>query len=1593
MQRPYALYIGQFRCCWGLLAIVASLAASSCGLADANRLNYLDEFCDPFYPSQDFPKLITPQWVGEAAIEAAVILSIEGTGPYDELRAYLRPIMRRLVQIEGRAPLTILAEQEAFAALQAAAWLPPGVALEPALHTQGRPLLVDHDLGGAKARYGESLDALVRAGNTPVLFRAPGCDRFNAASPRLYSEIILPASAAGNFVAVSSSVGQCFTLRDAELTGKPASDQGDQAGFLDYVPEGYVNLVRNYPYPYVISRRLWEFPFTIPGGRQSQQRSGKDLISAFDLTVAGQGVFVLALDPQSGISAQEVVNLIDHATRQQAGKIKFMTFREAHDRINRHLLDGEPLRTASGDDNGVRLIDVDDDGYLDVVIGNENLRRTKLWKAIEQQWAITEFPTALIEDDSSNTFGDAGVRFGVLQENGFASAIQSSDETHAAWDWDGSAWQRNQRYLRGLQLTDQHIYTSVGGRDRGVRLRDVNLDGRCEAIVGNESQNALFEWSADRQMWAPLSFALPENTSIVDAVGRDNGLRLVDINGDGYQDVIFSNPTHFSLHVYIEDPALHYAHSEVGWKRPVVMGRRGDRSELPPIIRDETKSNGGAWFADGQMWVHSEFTSQQPGYAEHHTREDLLSGFLPPPLSPAESLKTIHVPRGFEVELVAAEPLVVDPVAIDWGSDGKLWVVEMRDYPLGLDGKGTPGGVVRVLEDRDHDGKYDHSTIFLDKLNFPTGVMPWRDGALVSAAPEIIYAEDTDGDGRADVRKTLFAGFELGNQQHRVNGFAYGLDNWIYVANGHSGGQIESLRTGAVVDIDGYDLRIQPDTGLLERQAGRTEFGRHRDDWGNWFGNTYANWGYHFFMPIHYLDRNRHVPVEATRHDLAQYPNARRIFRLSEMMTRPHMGQPLDHVTSPCSVAPYRDELFGPQFASTVFISEVDKNIIHREILTPDGVTLSGRRAAEDQQREFLASTDNWFRPAQSKTGPDGALYIADMYRLIIEHEEFYPDDLRKTLDFRAGDDKGRIYRVYPTGAQLPRVPRLDSSDTAALVKAIDSPNGWQRDTAQRLLVQTADPFAVEPLEHLAQHSDRAKTRLQALCTLDGMSALTPRIVMLGLADKSAYVRQHAVRVSEHLLDGSLRAAPNPDAAAVQFDRLTDALLALVDDPSIRVRFQLAFSLGELTDPRAAAALARLAIGDLHNEQIQIAVLSSATGKMPEMFAELLTLTNLAPPLALIERWLGVATAMGDDDALCTALAAIGDAQQRPLTDWRYAALAAFLDSLNQSGGSLFEFNEQASPQLQTHVGSLSPIFRRAYQVAIDDSAPPEQRQVAIRLFGRGVASDKGDIGTLIRLAAPDVPSLLQHSALENLAHRREPEVASWLLDHWDDFGPTLRADIVRMLTSRLTWSKILLTRMQQGSLSAAEIGLAQRQALLTSSDESVRVAAELVFGEPDSERAKVVADYGDILSLSGDAARGASLYTKHCGACHRFRNQGAEIGPALDDIASKSWAATLQNILDPNRVVEPSFVSYVVLTDAGRKFTGIVANETPTSITLKSVGESPRTLLRNDIDEIRSTGVSLMPVGFERELDQQALADLLTWLTSGMLDRQGSVP
>ncbi len=1568
--------------CLALVVILSSTARAG----DGNRLTYLHE-SDPYYVSRTFPRLTTPQWVGEEGVEAVVVLAIDDMREPEKYEKFLRPILQRLKKIDGRAPVSIMTNRVDPRDARLQGWLKEGLSLETHTLDHPCPFFKGGDFAKAKATYEGCVDWMNGIPNSrPVAFRMPCCDSLNTPSPRFYAEMFnrttpltQPSPPAGgegrvrggNFLTIDSSVFNLLTSNDPELPRDLVVDDDGQDRFLKYLPKDrtFVNTIENYPYPYVLGGLCWEFPCVMPSDWVAQHRhqannplTVRDWKAALDATVLKRGVFCLVFHPHGWIRNEQIVELIDYAATKHGKKVKFLTFREAQERLNQNLLNGQPLRSDKGQDNGVRLLDVDNDGYLDVAIGNDKVKQTRRWSPKEGKWIAGDFPISLV---------NAGARFGVVRTDGRTSLLVRNEALAGAWDYAEGKWIANNQLLDGLEVKGHKIFTAAKGRDRGVRLRDLDGDGRCELIVGNREEQAAFRWM--EQGWKALPFALPEGTSLVNAAGQDNGLRFADIDEDGRDDLIFSNDERYSLHLF--------GSMREGWSRRVLSGDRKnrdpERAELPPIVRKGT--NNGAWFHSRHLWFNNESTELLKDNVDRRSFNELLANVTPQGKSPQASLHSIRPRPGFQVELIAAEPLVQSPIAFAWGPDGKFWVVEMGDYPLGLDDKGKPGGRIKYLEDTDGDGKYDKATTFIDGLSFPTSVLPWRKGVIVTCAPEIFYAEwvgtnepGAPASGRKLKRVPLFTGFREGNPQHRVNSLIWGLDNWIYCANGDSGGRIESAKTGASVESSGRDLRIRPDSGALDTAAGQTQYGRSRDDWGNWFGCNNSNPMYQYVLDDRYIRRNPHLAAPESRLPVSIVPGASTVYPISRTLPRFNDPKAANHFTSACSAFVYRDELFGPAFRHSTFVSEPVHNLIHRENLSAKGVTFTSRRADDEQTSEFLTSSDNWFRPTSIQTGPDGALWIADMYRAVIEHPEWIPADWQKRLDLRAGHDKGRIYRVYPVGAKPRGIPRLDHLSTAGLVAALDNPNGWQRDTAQQMLLWRKDKAAAALLAKMALENPRPLTRLHAFCTLDGLNCLTSELLQWALRDAHPGVRRHAVRLCE----GRLTQTP----------ALGRELLKRVDDVDPHVRLQLAYTLGEWDDPRAGDALGQLALRDAGDRYLAAAMLSSANRKNLErvLLAVLKGEGKSPPPASLLESLLRLANALGDTKALAALLKTVGTPERDRYAPWQFSALAGLLDALDERATPLTALQKDAGQEMQTALQRVSGLFAAARTALADERAGQDEKMRAIRLLGRGLDHRQEDVAALSALLVPQTTVELQTAAIAELGRLHSPQVPKELLRGWKAFAPSQRQQVLLVLVGRDKWLSSLLDALEDKQIAPNEIDAVLRQRLLSHRSGEVRKRATKQFTDAiHADRQKIIESYRSALTATGDAARGAELFRKHCSACHQLGGIGNAVGPDLASLGDKSPPALLIAILDPNRAVEARYVGYSATTKGGRTFGGVLAAETGNSITLVGSDGKKVVLLRSDLDELSSSGKSAMPEGLEKEIKPRDMADLIAHLRS----------
>ncbi len=956
-------------------------------------------------------------------------------------------------------------------------------------------------------------------------------------------------------------------------------------------------------------------------------------------------------------------------------------------------------------------------------------------------------------------------------------------------------------------------------------------------------------------------------------------------------------------------------------------------------------------------------------------------------LEPEAALASMRVPEGFRVELVAAEPLVMDPVAFDWGPDGRLWVAEMRDYPNGLTWNGPgdpldePGGRIKVLTDTDGDGRYDEAEVFLDGIGYPTAVKVWDRGILVTAAPEIFYAEDTDGDGRADLRETWYEGFARSNQQHRVNGLAWGLDNWLHVANGDGGGLILSEKTRDAVDIRGLDLKIDPFTRELQPLLGRTQCGRYRDDWGNWFGCNNSNPLWHYPLPWERIRRNPDLVAPRAYVDVPREPGASPVFPASETVVRFNQPDRANRFTSACGPNIYRDSVLGTALSGNAFICEPVHNLVSRQVLEAKGATFTSDRAPEEQASEFFASTDSWSRPVSVKTGPDGALWIADMYRLVIEHPEWIPQDWQKKLDLRAGHDCGRIYRVVPSSGEPLTIPKLDQLDDEALALRLESTNGTVRDLVHQMLLWREARDAAPTLRELAQMGTRPTARLHALCVLDGLGELDADTVHVALTDEHPGVVRHAIRLSPPF---------------VETEELIDFATPHLDDAFVAL--ELAGILAEKEGETAARLLAALLLRYRDDPHVTAVALSSVhSGNLDAVLDSLLLAYTddaafrtrlghfdpdlLAPPDSLVQTLARFAVKWKNEPAighLVRTLVATSRYEEGeeivPAASWQVAALTGLLGNI----GSL-----DAVTRDENEAHTLRNLAAGARSAVSAEGLPVHQRVAAVRLLGCGpVFNGAPDLDLSVRQLSPKTPPAVREAIFETLERARPEGTDAALVTKWASLPPGDRATVLNLLLSRGNWTETLLSAIEAGDLPANQVDAASRRRLLESGNEAIRKKAEPLFAATsNTSRAEVIAAWSDVADLEADPVSGKAVFGQNCAVCHVAEGLGNAVGPDLSALTDRSIESMLVAILDPNRAVEDKYVTYAITTTGGDSLVGLIADENANGFTLRQVDGSEKTLLRSEIESMRSAGLSLMPDGLENTLSKQQVADLIAYV------------
>jgi putative membrane-bound dehydrogenase-like protein len=889
---------------------------------------------------------------------------------------------------------------------------------------------------------------------------------------------------------------------------------------------------------------------------------------------------------------------------------------------------------------------------------------------------------------------------------------------------------------------------------------------------------------------------------------------------------------------------------------------------------------------------------------------------------------------------------------------------------------------VRLLEDRDGDGVYETAAVFAAGLSWPTGVLPWDGGVFVTAAPDLWYFKDTDGDGTADVRRKVFTGFVAYNVQALVNGLQWGVDNKVYGVTAGNGGEVRPAEKpdALPVSVRGRDFRFDPRSTKFEPIAGTAQFGNAFDDWYNRFVCANRLVAGHVVIPSHDLGRNPYLPAGRVVQDCAaegegvplpmyqispaepwrevraeRYKLEGQRLPLSEMVAK-------GVFTSGSGITIYRGAAYPAAMRGQAFLGNPAGNLVHRRALTPNGATFTATRVEKDS--EFVASTDTWFRPVNFVNAPDGTLHVLDMYREVVEHPWSIPDDIKAHLDLSSGRDRGRVYRLAPPGFRPPPPPRLGRATTAELVGQLENPNGWWRETAQRLLYQRQDRAAVPPLKTMATGSGSPLARLHALYTLDGLGALGPAEVLAALGDPAAGLREHGLRLARPRFAGSAE--------------LAAAARKLADDPDARVRFRAALALGDLPGDGVADLLAGIARRDGADPWLRLAVLSSAAGRELALADRLLTpgdpFAGAPAGRALLAALAGVVGAKprADEAAALVEKVAAG----RYPGSVREGVGVGVGDGLLRTGRTLAALKldpASASGKL------VKGLLETAAKTAADEAAAPAVRTRAVGLLAH---AELGDAEAVFRdLLDARQPQDLQLAAVRALRGTGSAAVPPLLLARWKGYSPAVRVEALAALSGRPAWAAALLDAVAAKAVAPADVGPAARAVLLGHRDPKVQARAKELVGEAATGgRAEVIARYRPALGKAGDGARGLAVFKRECASCHFAAGVGTSVGPAIAAIGTRTPDALLTAILDPNREVDPRYMTYTVRTADGRSLAGIITGESATAVTLRRA-EGAETVLRAQVEELRSAGVSLMPEGLEGRITTDEMADLLAFL------------
>lgn len=988
-----------------------------------------------------------------------------------------------------------------------------------------------------------------------------------------------------------------------------------------------------------------------------------------------------------------------------------------------------------------------------------------------------------------------------------------------------------------------------------------------------------------------------------------------------------------------------------------------------------------------------------PAHAEIPRPDD-----APRPLSPAESLATFRVPAGLRVELVAAEPLIHEPSGVCWDARGRLFVSELHGYnlegqfdieELNRTGKldmevrrisAPPAakakadaetyGTVRLLTDGDGDGVMDTASVFADRLPACYGICPARDGIIAVAAPQIVFLADRDGDGVAEVREVLYEGFPVGILERNINQPQWGHDDWIYVGAGAGGGRITGPRLAAPVVLPASDFRFRADGTAIEPLVGRTHtYGLTLTDRDERIVISTTRPGILVApVPWRALARNPDYAIGSVQQPLGgdrAYPTSRphpwrtkreahadfsRYYRDRYGIAESAAN---GYFTSACGPFFYDDTAL-PGLAGQLFACEPAQNLVTRGRLVRADGRLALERLPEETQGEFFTSSDVWFHAMALAHTPEGGIAVVDFYREIIEDYSAIPRYLQQQYGLDHGKDRGRIWRIVPENPPPSMDTDMAALATDRLVGELASERFWRRQTARRLLVERGAVAAAPAIAGLVTAEAARPAAIAALRTLEALGAADPAVVVTALDHPDAAVRIHAVAVAESLLAGA-SAGPADGRAA-----LVSAVLDRAADPDADVVRRVAAALGASPDPRVPEALAGIARRSGDAPWMDAAVMASLAGRAGGLLA-----TLLAEPAA-------IGRAAGLVGPLATAVAA----RREPAECSAALAAIARCDDVGLRRAAWQGLRAPLTAPVELALDAAAVAVVRGAATDGDEGIAAAARDLLRLLSLESAAERARRIAALAeRVGDPRAEPDVRLAAVKELAAEKDPAITATLIGGFAAATPKVREAILEACFARADRLPAVVAALEEGTLPASACTALQREALERHADADLAGRAHAQFARLVANLDGQLAEYARALGGPRDRGRGAALFRQHCAACHEAHGTGVAVGPALAGEARQPEETLLVSILAPNAQITGGYTTYTLLTTGGQVFTGLLAADTASSVTLRQQEGRTQTVLRRDIDELRASPVSLMPESLAKALGPQDVADILAWL------------